>query len=94
MATQQKPVHKIRAGTVSCAIWQNEIVVSGRKVVVLKASVERRYKDASGEWKSGTSLSRNEIPLAVYCLQKAFEHIIERSKADGDEVVVEEDMDA
>ena len=71
-----KPVAKFRAGQVSAAIWENEITVNGKKAVMLKASVERRYKDKDGQWKSSNSFSRNEIPLAVYCLQKGFEHII------------------
>jgi len=44
---------------------------------VAKATIERRYKDASGTWKSSSSFGRNEIPLAIYCLRKAFEAIIE-----------------
>ena len=47
---------------------------------MLKASVQRRYKDKDGEWKSSQSFSRNEIPLAIYCLQKSFEKIIEGQK--------------
>jgi len=77
-----KPVAKFRAGQVSAAIWENEITVNGRKTVMLKASVERRYKDKDGQWKSSNSFSRNEIPLAVYCLQKSFEHIIESQQED------------
>ena len=50
---------------------------------MLKASVERRYKDKDGTWKSATSFSRNEIPLAVYCLSKAFETIVAEEKDDG-----------
>jgi hypothetical protein len=34
----------------------------------LKATLERRFKDASGTWKSSNSFSRNEIPLAIHCL--------------------------
>ena len=71
-----KPVAKFRAGPVSAAIWENEITVNGKKAVMLKASVERRFKDKDGQWKSSNSFSRNEIPLAVYCLQKSFEHIV------------------
>jgi hypothetical protein len=71
-----KPVAKFRAGQVSAAIWENEVSVNGRKVTMLKATVERRYKDKDGQWKSSNSFSRNEIPLAVYCLQKSFEKII------------------
>jgi hypothetical protein len=77
-----KPVAKFRAGQVSAAIWENDITVNGKKAVMLKASVERRYKDKDGQWKSSNSFSRNEIPLAVYCLQKSFEHIIGAQQED------------
>ena len=43
-----------------------------------KASVSRRYKDRYGNWKTSQSFSRNEIPLAIYVLQKAFEAIVEK----------------
>jgi len=74
----QTPIAKFRAGQVSSALWENDIQVRGGTVKILKATVQRRYKDkASGEWKSSMSFSRNEIPLAIYCLQKAFEKIVE-----------------
>ena len=66
------PVKKFSAGSVSCALWENEATVDGRKVSLLKATVERRYKDRDGTWNSSGSFSRNEIPLAVFCLLKAF----------------------
>jgi len=72
-----KPVEKFQAGQVSAASWENEITTNGHKATILKASIQRRYKDKEGTWKSSTSFSRNEIPLAVYCLEKAFERIIE-----------------
>jgi hypothetical protein len=87
----QKPVAKFKAGQISSALWENEITVNGKKVTVLKASVQRRYKDSKdGQWKSSTSFSRNEIPLAIYCLQKSFEHMIEGNKDDDSGSVEEE----
>lgn len=86
---QAKPVQKFRAGQVSCALWENEISVSGRKIKMLKATVERRYKDGN-EWKSSGSFSRNEIPLALWCLQKAFDHMIEESNTRNDDSIDEE----
>ena len=77
-----KPVAKFRAGQVSAAIWENEITVNGKKMAMLKATVERRFKDKDGQWKSSNSFSRNEIPLAIYCLQKSFEHIIGAQQED------------
>jgi len=89
----QAPVAKFKAGQVSSALWENSIQVRGGPVKILKATVQRRYKDKeSGEWKSSMSFSRNEIPLAIYCLQKAFEKIIEAQNGGSEDSsnVVEE----
>lgn len=41
-----KPAAKFTAGQVSAAIWENEVTTkTGKKVTMLKASGERRYKD-------------------------------------------------
>ena len=77
-----KPVAKFSAGLVSAALWENEINVSGTAKTVLKASVSRRYKDGN-EWKTSNSFSRNEIPLAIYCLQKAFERMVSDNKEES-----------
>lgn len=85
-----RPTAKFTAGQVSAALWENEVTTrSGQKVTMLKATVERRYKDKDGQWKSSNSFARNEIPLAIHCLQKSFEHIIEGQK-DDDSVIEEE----
>ena len=82
----QRPVAKFRAGQVSAAIWENEVTTkTGKQVTMLKATVERRYRDRDGQWKSSSSFARNEIPLAIHCLQKSFEHIVESQK-DSDSV--------
>ena len=71
-----QPIEKFVAGQVSAALWENEISTNGGAAKVLKATVQRRYKDKNGKWKSSASFGRNEIPLAIHCLQKAFEKII------------------
>ena len=78
---QTQPIAKFAAGAVSAALWENEITLnSGKTAKILKASVSRRYKDHNGNWKTTYSFSRNEIPLAIHVLQKAFEEIIEKGK--------------
>ena len=89
--TGQTPIAKFRAGQVSSALWENEIDVKGKTVTILKATVQRRYKDKEDNWQSSGSFSRNEIPLAVYCLQQAFQKIIEtQSKRSNDNGNTEE----
>ncbi|MBN2560195.1 MAG: hypothetical protein JXQ75_04630 [Phycisphaerae bacterium] len=79
----KQPVAKYRAGQVSCALWENEAKIEGRVVTMLKATVERRYVDSSGNWKSSGSLSRNEVALAIWCLQRAFDYMIEKQPEEG-----------
>ena len=83
MVRQQLPVAKFKAGQVSSAVWENEVQMPRGTVKILKATIQRRYKDKSGTWKSSTSFSRNEIPLAIHCLQKAFEKIIEKQNEEA-----------
>ena len=81
------PVRKIRAGQISCAIWENEVRMDHKSVPMLRATVERRYKDRDDTWKSSGSFSRNEIPLVIWCLGKAFDMMIEDSTNRSDETV-------
>ena len=87
----QKPVARIRAGQVSCALWENAIVVNGKRLMALRATIDRRYMDRDGVWKTSQSFSRNEIPFAIYVLQKAFETMVDKPDGqDHAEVVAEE----
>lgn len=77
------PIEKSGAGSVSCALWENEVsTANGRTVPILKATIDRRYKDKGGQWKSSNSFGRNEIPLAQYVLGKAFEAMIGEKQSD------------
>ncbi len=80
-----QPVKKIKAGTISCALWENEITVNSRTVTKLNATVERRYKDKNEQWKSSNSFGRNDIPLVIYCLERAFEVMVKEPNGQEDE---------
>jgi hypothetical protein len=84
-----KPKEKIIAGAVSCAIWENELTMrDGRQVIAIKASIEKRYRDAAGAWKSSNSFNRNEVAQAIYCLIKAHDAMMAKS-SDEEEVTPE-----
>jgi hypothetical protein len=81
------PIKKFKAGSVSCALWQNELTTKDGPVLVIKATLDRRYRDANGTWKSSNSLSRAEIPLAILALVRAYAAIVDRDGAvEGDDV--------
>ena len=89
----QQPLARIKAGGVSVSLWENKAIFNDRQVTILKASLQRTYKAKDGQWKTSNSFSRNEIPLAIFCLRKAFEKIIDiqnqQSKTDSP-VIAEE----
>ena len=48
----QTPIAKFKAGQVSSAVWENQVQVKGQSITILKATVQRRYKDHDGNWQS------------------------------------------
>ena len=85
-----RPVKKFRVGAISAAVWENEVVFDGRPQKLLKASVERRYKDRDGAWKSSAQFGRNEIPLAIWVLLQAFDAIAQKEEEARESAVTEE----
>jgi len=89
METQQ-PIRRFQAGQVSCALFENAIQVNGETRQIVKATLGRRYKDRYGNWKTSQSFSRNEIPLAIFVLQKSFEAMLEKSPEEQINDAIEE----
>jgi hypothetical protein len=90
METQQ-PIRRFQAGQVSCALFENAIQVNGESRQIIKATLGRRYKDRYGNWKTSQSFSRNEIPLAIYVLQKSFEAMLEKGPEDEVNIPVDDE---
>jgi len=78
------PKQVIRIGAVSVSIFENTVVKDGKMMTIPKAVFQVRYKDkASGQWKSTTSLSVNDIPKAILALQQAFQILTEKNPKDN-----------
>ena len=76
---ESKPIARFQAGAVTCALWQNRVTVDGRATTIVKATIDRRYQDRDGVWQTSQSFTRNEIPLAIHVLQKAFEAMLDKA---------------
>lgn len=69
-----KPVDVIRLRGVSASIYANK--VKDRSFPLYKVSIKRTYKK-NGEFKSVTSLGRDDLPAAALLLNKAWVRILE-----------------
>lgn len=77
------PKEVIRVGAVNVSIFENIVVKNGKTLTIPKVVFQVRYKDKeTGEWKSTTSLSVNDIPKAINALQKAYQLLTEKSQTD------------
>lgn len=74
----KQPIAKFKAGGIECSLWENDIQSATGTVTVLKATVERRYKNAQGEWAGTHSYGKNDLPQVIFCLQRAYAEIIDR----------------
>ena len=72
------PVERFRAGRVTCALFDNEIEENGQSRHALQAVLARRYKDRWGYLKSEVEFSREDIPLAIHVLKRAFVRMTDR----------------
>jgi len=70
------PVRKFVAGGVTVSVWENEAL--GKDGIVNtypSVSLDKRYKDKDGGWKSSKSMKRDDLPKAILALQKAYEFL-------------------
>lgn len=68
------PVATFRRKGVSVAVYSNEI--KGMQVPLYKVSIKRNYFE-KGEYKSVTSLGRDDLPVARYLLEQAWLKIMD-----------------
>jgi len=73
---KNKPEKKFRAGAVSATVWKNIQEKDGTEFEFYSVSLERGYKDKSGQWQSTASLRAMDLPKASLVLQEAYKYIV------------------
>jgi hypothetical protein len=73
----QPPVDRVRLGTIQAAIWENTDAEGRTRYSV---TVERRYRDADGNWKSTGSFGRDECLTLAKVVDLANSRIHEMSR--------------
>lgn len=88
---KQQPLKRFKAGPVSAALWENRTNRNGRIGVIMKATVSRNYRDKDGNWRASSSFARDEIQLAIHCLNQAYAAIVAEQNVGGGPAVVQEE---
>jgi hypothetical protein len=78
MSDNKKPASTINLFPVSLAIWRHET----EKGVFYSTTLQRRYRDAEGTWKSSDSLNESDLLLAAKALDLAHTEILKLRASD------------
>lgn len=70
----QAPVHKVRLGRITAAVWTNE----GSNGTFHNVTIARSYKDGD-EWKESTSFGRDDLPLVAKAVDMAHTWIFQNA---------------
>ncbi|GAB5407514.1 MAG: hypothetical protein Aurels2KO_57450 [Aureliella sp.] len=86
MSNNNKPVHSVRIGLNSIAIFKN-VTQTGRKIY--NAQLERSYRDGE-EWKHTRSFGLEDLCIQSELIEHAKTWIFEQQQADAAETSYEE----
>tara|TARA_Y100000310_G_scaffold320072_1_gene376102 strand:- start:29 stop:262 length:234 start_codon:yes stop_codon:yes gene_type:complete len=73
-----QPEKKFSTGAICATIWKNESKEGNEFNTV---TVERRFQDKEGNWKSTSSLRLNDLPKIAVVVNKAYEHLVLKEEA-------------
>ena len=71
-----KPVQVYRLRGISVSVFANQVERDGRESTYHKVSLQRTYREGD-EFKTTTSLSRDDLPIASMILKRAWEFILD-----------------
>ena len=72
--SSNKPVKVFRHRGVTISVFANLTKIDGDEVVFHKVSVQRTYRE-NDKYKSTATLSRDDIPVAILLMQRAWNFI-------------------
>lgn len=80
--TSTKPVKAFRLRGVSASVFENHSKTDGRDVAFHKVSLQRVYRDGD-DWKTTTSFSRDDLPIARLLMERAWQFILDAEASRG-----------
>lgn len=70
-----KPEKKFKCGAVEAAVFVNEIDKDGKALKIRKVSVQKRYRNADGDWNSTNSYDINDLPKLKLVADEAYRYL-------------------
>jgi hypothetical protein len=93
--TGNQPEKRFSTGAITATVWKNGATSKkdGSPVEFNTITLQRRYTDKEGVWKSTNSMRVNDLPKAILVLNKAYEHLVikEQDASPSGEISINEE---
>ena len=77
-----RPVERLRIGRLSASIWENQGANGESKFYTV--TIDRRYRDGEGTWKTGRSFGRDDLLGVAKLADQAHTRILALEQRDAD----------
>ena len=79
-----KPLWKICIGGIEATAWNNALKSpSGETVDRVAVTIDRRYKEKGGDWKSSSSLSLSDLMKAQVVIRHAIDCMVQDKRSEA-----------
>jgi|TARA_B100002003_G_C14050955_1_gene506139 hypothetical protein len=77
-STGNQPEKRFSTGAINVTVWKNSATSKkdGSAIEFNTITLQRRYTDKDGVWKSTNSMRVNDLPKAALVLNKAYEYLV------------------
>ena len=83
MEEKNQPEKKFSTGAISATVWKNTGVgKDGKTFESHTISLQRRYKDKTGQWQTTNSLRLNDLPKVELVVKEAYRYLVLNGHAD------------
>lgn len=70
------PEKRFSTGGINATVWKNQKKGAEGESEYRTISIDRRYKDKEGNWKTSSSLRVNDLPKVALVANKAYEFVV------------------
>lgn len=77
-----QPEKRFKVGACTASIFVNEVAGRNGVGILKSVSLQRAYKDKSGNFQHTTSFKANDIPKAILALSKAYDYLVSNEEAE------------
>jgi hypothetical protein len=77
MEEKNQPEKKFSTGAISATVWKNTgTSKDGKPFESHSVSLQRRYKDKTGQWQTTNSLRLNDLPKVALVVEEAYKYLV------------------